>query len=201
MDDLYDDVNNFDNDFVDEHDVSDFDGEFFNPDGIHKDAEDNDDKFIGLNHELFVDKEFAENLEDLHVDNEDDAHESALFDPPLYKQRYHAVAKEINKVSPKCVLDMGCSEGQFLPVIKSMCPSVEEISGVDIDWLGLWRMGGRLRPLSMYVLKRDKPLTMRLLHGSITEPSLVWILYLVSKSLNIYIQRILPKYLMLSLVF
>ena len=111
-------------------------------------------------------------MSNFHIENEDHALEEALFDPPLYKQRYHAVAQEINKVNAKRVLDMGCSEGQFLPMIKSMCPQVQEISGVDIDLALLERMTNRLKPLSIeYVLKRELPLTMRMLHGSITQPA------------------------------
>ena len=105
-------------------------------------------------------------------ENEDPPLEETLFDLPLYKQRYHAVSREINKANAKRVLDMGCSEGYFLPVIKSMCPRIQEISGVDIDLPLLERMTNRLKPLSIeYVLKREYPLTMRLMHGSITEPA------------------------------
>jgi len=106
----------------------------------------------------------------IHNEVESDG-ECGLFDPPLYKQRYHAVTDIINSVNAKRVIDMGCSEGQFLPVIKSMCPAVEEISGVDIDLDLLERVKYRLQPLTIeYLLKRDNPLTMNLFHGSIIEP-------------------------------
>ena len=118
-------------------------------------------------------REENENVDSESFDhNQREEEKEALFDPPLYKQRYHAVAKEINKFNAKQVLDMGCSEGQFLPVVKSMCPRVQKICGVDIDLALLERMANRLRPLSIeYVLKREDPLTMRLLHGSITQPA------------------------------
>ena len=58
--------------------------------------------------------------------------EEALFDPPLYKQRYSAVVDVINKHSAKFVIDMGCSEGQFICKVKDMCPTVEKVIGVDV---------------------------------------------------------------------
>ena len=155
MDDLEDDPSNEDHyledDIVDENQL--FGDEEF----------EEDDQFLD---------EIEEDLSNLHIEREDQALEETLFDPPLYKQRYHAVAKEINKVNAKRVLDIGCSEGQFLPVVKAMCLRVQDISGVDIDLSLLERMSHKLRPLSIeYILKRENPLVMRLLHGSITRPA------------------------------
>ena len=155
MDDLEDDPSNEDHyledDIVDENQL--FGDEEF----------EEDDQFLD---------EIEEDLSNLHIEREDQALEETLFDPPLYKQRYHAVAKEINRVNAKRVLDIGCSEGQFLPVVKAMCLRVQDISGVDIDLSLLERMSHKLRPLSIeYVLKRENPLVMRLLHGSITRPA------------------------------
>ena len=55
------------------------------------------------------------------------------FEPPLFKQRYEAVAQVINEIQAKSVLDMGCSEGKFLTYVKEKCATVEKIVGVDID--------------------------------------------------------------------
>ena len=152
MDDLYDNVdedNNFLDYIVNENSFSD-EGEDF------------------LDNDRGIEGDFA----NLDIKNEDLELEEAIFDPPLYKQRYHAVAKEIDRVKAKRVLDMGCSEAQFLPVIKAMCPRVQEIMGVDIDHSLLERRSPYLQPLSIeYVLKRENPLKMQLLHGSITKPA------------------------------
>ena len=137
-------------------------------------SEQNKDSKTDEKHEQQVSEDENEDDEIVgpYIHNEVESDEECgMFDPPLYKQRYHAVTDIINRVKAKRVVDMGCSEGQFLPVIKSMCPNVEEITGIDIDLDLLERIKYRLQPLTIeYVLKRDNPLTMSLLHGSIIEP-------------------------------
>ena len=97
--------------------------------------------------------------------------EEKLFDPPLYKQRYMAVADLINKCQSKSVVDMGCSEGQFLQHVKWFCPKVEKLTGVDIDLKVLERNKNNIRPLvSEYLFKRKVPLKIELYQGSIIEP-------------------------------
>ena len=101
------------------------------------------------------------------IQNEDEE-EKRLFDPPLYKQRYLAVSEIINQYKAKTVLDMGCSEGQFLNHVKEQCDTVEEISGVDIDYDLLQRNTFRLKPKTFeFIIKRLTPLKMSLYQGSI----------------------------------
>ena len=103
--------------------------------------------------------------------NEFESEGEALFDPPLYKQRYMAATEIINKYQAKSVLDIGCAEGQILNFIKNFCPFVENIHGVDIDKGLLERNKIRIAPSTIeYLLKRQRPLRICLYHGSIVEP-------------------------------
>ena len=103
--------------------------------------------------------------------NEFESEREALFDPPLYKQRYLTTTEIINKHQAKSVLDIGCAEGQFLNFIKNFCPFVENIHGVDIDKGLVERSKIRIAPSAIeYLLKRQQPLKICLYHGSIVEP-------------------------------
>ena len=92
------------------------------------------------------------------------------FEPPLFKQRYEAVAQVINEIQAKSVLDMGCSEGKFLTYVKEKCASVEKIVGVDIDRSLLESTNHFIRPRPFeYIVKRTAPLIMSLYCGSIIQ--------------------------------
>lgn len=106
----------------------------------------------------------------VHV-NEFESEREALFDPPLYKQRYLAATEIIKKYQAKSVLDIGCAEGQFLNFIKNFCPFVENIHGVDVDKGLVERNKTRIAPSTIeYLLKRQRPLKICLYQGSIVEP-------------------------------
>lgn len=105
----------------------------------------------------------------------DEEGESGLFDPPLYKQRYYAVAKVINQHKACSVVDMGCSEGQFLRKVKDLCPSVTEINGVDVDKNVLERNKFHLKPLTAeFIQRRPSPLKISMFCGSIASPDLTF---------------------------
>ncbi|XP_065664319.1 small RNA 2'-O-methyltransferase [Hydra vulgaris] len=94
----------------------------------------------------------------------------SVFNPPLFKQRYEAVAQIINKMQAKSVLDIGCSDGKFLTYMKEKCTSVEKIIGVDIDRSLLESNTYFLQPKPFeYIVKRAVPLNISLFCGSITQ--------------------------------
>lgn len=136
-----------------------------------------EEKEIGSEHEekecvteKNKDVEEAPDKDDTKVENCEAEQEEALFDPPLYKQRYNVVTDIINSFKAKIVIDMGCSEGQFIGRIKH-CPTVEKCIGIDVDRTVLESNKHRLNPLTIeYLLKREVPLTLSLYNGSISDP-------------------------------
>ncbi|XP_013405199.1 small RNA 2'-O-methyltransferase-like [Lingula anatina] len=94
--------------------------------------------------------------------------EGSLFDPPLYRQRYLAVAEILRNRDIKKVLDIGCAECKFLRHLKNSVPSLESIAGLDIDRALLEQNRYIMKPcLRDYVHKRPTPLKTSLFCGSI----------------------------------
>ncbi|XP_075168254.1 hen1 methyltransferase [Haematobia irritans] len=95
------------------------------------------------------------------------------FDPPVYEQRYSTAIRIIEdecwKQSLKKIVDFGCAEMQLLKLIRRI-PFVEHILEVDIDADLLKIYQQRAVPLiSDYLQKRENPLRVEVLQGSITD--------------------------------
>ncbi|KAL9919456.1 hen1 methyltransferase isoform 1-T9 [Glossina fuscipes fuscipes] len=95
------------------------------------------------------------------------------FDPALYEQRYTTTVRIIEdprwRQSLKKIVDFGCSEMRLLPLLRRI-PKVEHILAVDIDEKVLSVFQQRAVPLvSDYLHKREEPLRIEVLKGSITD--------------------------------
>ncbi|XP_064650112.1 small RNA 2'-O-methyltransferase-like [Lineus longissimus] len=102
-------------------------------------------------------------------DKEEKDPESAVFNPPLYLQRYRRVADVIRKYGCSSVIDFGTAECKFLQTLKNI-ECVENIAGVDVNRGGLESRKMVCRPMTAdYLQPRKKPLRMRLFFGDLTK--------------------------------
>ncbi|XP_065368052.1 small RNA 2'-O-methyltransferase [Calliphora vicina] len=95
------------------------------------------------------------------------------FDPPVYEQRYTTAVRIIEdplwEQPLKKVVDFGCAELRLLPLLRRI-PHVEHILEVDIDAELLKVHQQKAIPLiSDYLKKRESPLRVEVLLGSITD--------------------------------
>ncbi|XP_073847800.1 hen1 methyltransferase isoform X1 [Musca autumnalis] len=95
------------------------------------------------------------------------------FDPPVYEQRYSTAVRIIEdpcwKQPLKKIVDFGCAEVRLLQLIRRI-PFVEHILEVDIDAELLKVHQQKAIPLiSDYLQKRENPLRVEILVGSVTD--------------------------------
>lgn len=110
------------------------------------------------------------------IDNKQDLDLILKFDPPVYKQRYSAVKETLIderwRGKLKKVVDFGCAEFGFFFWLKRVI-GVQEIILVDIDKDLLETHKTKLGPLlAEYLNRRKEPLEIKILLGSISNPSL-----------------------------
>ncbi|XP_037818264.1 LOW QUALITY PROTEIN: small RNA 2'-O-methyltransferase [Lucilia sericata] len=95
------------------------------------------------------------------------------FDPPVYEQRYTTAVRIIEdphwKQPLKKIVDFGCAELRLLTLLRRI-PHVEHILEVDIDAELLKVHQQKAIPLiSDYLKKRENPLRVEVLQGSVTD--------------------------------
>lgn len=102
--------------------------------------------------------------------NEDD---DIKFYPPLYRQRYQLAIEYVRNYASRKVVDMGCAQCKFIWELRNRqdLPYLREIIGVDSDIHLLESCKNAALPLtSEYLYRRDNPLLISLLSGSIAVP-------------------------------
>lgn len=91
------------------------------------------------------------------------------FLPRLYLQRYYFVQQELSKLKAEKIVDFGSAEcriGRFLIQI----PTAIDIFLVDIDRTLLEQSKWCIRPMTCdYIIKRERPLSVKILEGSVTQ--------------------------------
>ncbi|KAH7352198.1 hypothetical protein KP509_19G034000 [Ceratopteris richardii] len=73
------------------------------------------------------------------VEPSEDRMESALFSPPLSKQRNEFALGKIRELNAKSLVDFGCGSGSLLDVVVDQITHLECIAGVDISLKSLLR--------------------------------------------------------------
>ncbi|MCO5572755.1 hypothetical protein L7F22_026514 [Adiantum nelumboides] len=103
----------------------------------------------------------------------EDRMESALFSPPLSKQRNEFAVSEIKKLHAKSLVDFGCGSGSLLDAVVDSSTDLECIAGVDISLKSLLRAA---KSLTTKLLLKDhnfKQLKEVVLYeGSLAEPDI-----------------------------
>ncbi|KAI5080706.1 hypothetical protein GOP47_0003889 [Adiantum capillus-veneris] len=101
----------------------------------------------------------------------EDRMESALFSPPLSKQRNEFAVREIKKLRAKSLVDFGCGSGSLLDAVVDDLADLECIAGVDISLKSLLRAA---KSLNSKLLLKDhncnKLKEVVLYEGSLAEP-------------------------------
>ena len=121
-----------------------------NESGVHSDLESNDKQTLSTTEESTTtsnsnrssssssNSNSNEHTCYYYGDNDDEAHKSrkrppALFDPPLYVQRYAYVSDLLAKYKCTSIMDIGCAECKLIRYVKNANESLSFIAGVDID--------------------------------------------------------------------
>lgn len=118
----------------------------------------------------------SENKVMSEIKNSADCEFVLKFDPPVYIQRYSAIQEIlINskwRGAIKKIVDFGCAEFGLFTYVKRII-GLQEILFVDVDITTLENYITRLYPLNAdYLRRRDEPLNIKILYGSIGNPSI-----------------------------
>lgn len=102
--------------------------------------------------------------------------ESALFSPPLSKQRNEFAIHKIKEVNAKSLVDLGCGSGSLLDAVVDHSTDLEHIAGVDISLKSLLRAAKSLNTkLGLHETENNGSFSNKLkgvvlYEGSLAEP-------------------------------